>query len=98
MAKIRITPETLESQATKLNSLNEQHKGIYEQIKSLVNDVATEWEGEANTAFTQSFQSNDAAFKKFSEDVESFRVRMNRAATDMRAAEESVKANMSKMG
>ncbi|MDR1299304.1 MAG: WXG100 family type VII secretion target [Oscillospiraceae bacterium] len=97
MAKIRITPETLESQAAKLNGMKEQHEGLYNQIKQLVNDVATEWEGEANQAFTQSFNSNDAAFKKFSQDMESFRQRMIKAAQEMRAAEESVKAKMSQL-
>ncbi len=97
MAKIRITPETLDNQANKLNSLNDQHKQIYQQIQSLVSDVAAEWEGEANTAFTQSFRSNDAAFKKFGEDIESFRQRMIKAAQEMRDAETSIKAKMSQM-
>jgi WXG100 family type VII secretion target len=97
MAKIRITPETLEGQASKLNGLKEQHESLYTQIKQLVNDVAAEWEGEANTAFTQSFNNNDPAFKKFSEDVESFRQRMTKAAQEMRTAEESVKAKMSQL-
>lgn len=97
MAKIRITPETLESQATQLNNLKEQHEQVYQQIQSLVNDVATEWEGEANAAFTQSFKGNDTAFKKFGQDVESFRQRMIKAAQEMRQAEEAVKAKMSQL-
>ena len=97
MAKIRITPETLESQATKLNSLKEQHDQVYQQIQSLITDVASEWEGEANTAFMQSFRGNDANFKKFAQDAESFRQRMIKAAQEMRQAEESVKAKMGQM-
>ena len=97
MAKIRITPETLESQAAKLNTLKEQHEQVYQQIQTLVSDVASEWEGEANAAFTQSFRGNDANFKKFSQDAESFRQRMVKAAQEMRQAEESVKAKMGQM-
>jgi len=95
MAQIRITPETLESQATQLNSLKGQHDQVYSQIKSLMNDVSSQWEGQANAAFMQSFQTNDPVFKKFSDDVEIFRQRMSAAAADMRAAEDAVKAKMS---
>ncbi|MDR2355898.1 MAG: WXG100 family type VII secretion target [Clostridiales Family XIII bacterium] len=97
MAKIRITPETLEAQANKLNGLKDQHEGVYNQIRQLVTDVATEWEGEANAAFTQSFNSNEPAFKKFAQDVESFRLRMVTAAQEMRNAEEAVKAKMNQL-
>ena len=97
MAKIEITPETLESQANQLNTLKGQHEEVYNKIKSLVSDVSSEWKGEANAAFVQSFQTNEAVFKKFAEDVESFRQRMVTAAQEMRQAEESVKAKMSQM-
>ena len=95
MAKIRITPDTLLNQANSLLQLNDQHSSIYGQIKALMGQVAAEWEGEANAAFMASFQANDPAFKKFESDVESFRQRMIKAANEMRAAEESVKAKMS---
>lgn len=97
MAKIRITPETLEAQAKQLGSLNDQHRQIYQQIQSLVNDLSAEWEGEANKAFVESFRGQDAALKKFSEDIESFKRRMETAANDMRAAEEQVRSRMAQM-
>lgn len=97
MAKIRITPETLEAQANKLNGYNEQHKQAYQQIQTLIKDLSSEWEGEAFQAFTQSFAGQEATFKKFAEDIETFRQRMVTAANEMRAAEEQVKAKMSQM-
>lgn len=97
MAKIRITPDTLEQQANQLNSLKDQHAQIYGNIKSLIDAVAAEWEGEANRAFVQSFQSNDAAFRQFESDVESFRRRMVVAAGEMRTAEATVKSKMAQM-
>ena len=97
MAKIRITPETLEAQAGQLDSMKQEHENVYQRIQKLINDLTSEWEGEANAAFMQSFRGNDAAFKKFSQDVESFRQRMMKAAQEMRAAEEQVKAKMQQM-
>ena len=97
MAKIRITPDTLEQQASQLNSLKDQHTTLYGNIKSLVDAVATEWEGEANRAFTESFRANDTAFRKFEADVESFRQRMLTAAREMRTAEAAVKSKMSQI-
>lgn len=97
MATIRITPETLDSQAQKLDGLRTDHENLYRQIQDLVIGLASEWEGEANKTFTESFQSNDAAFKKFSQDIESFSKRMKTAAETMRQAEADVKNKMAQM-
>ena len=95
MAKIRITPATLEGQASKLGELNSQHNALYGQIKALMGEVAAEWEGEANAAFMASFHGHDPTFQKFEADIESFRARMMKAAHEMREAENAVKAKMS---
>ncbi|MDR2903981.1 MAG: WXG100 family type VII secretion target [Clostridiales bacterium] len=97
MATIKITPETLETQARQLDGFKQQHEQVYSQIKQLVTNLSTEWEGEANRAFTESFNQRDAEFKKFSADIDSFRTRMETAAREMRQAEESVKAKMAQM-
>ena len=97
MAKIRITPETLEQQAKQLSSLKDEHEQVFSKIKQLVNSLSSEWEGEANKAFTDSFAQREAELKKFAADIDSFRLRMESAATQMRQAEEAVKAKMGQM-
>ena len=97
MAKIRITPDTLENQARQLNSLKDEHERVFSQIKQLVNSLSSEWEGEANRAFTDSFNTREAELRKFAADIDSFRMRMETAAREMRQAEASVKAKMGQL-
>ena len=98
MAKIRINPETLTSQASQLEGYKTDHEGTYQNIKSLMLTIAQDWDGQSREAFMLSFEQNDVNFKKFAADVESFRQRLLRAAEDMRLADEAVKAKMSQMG
>ena len=97
MAKIRITPDTLEQQAKTLNGLKDRHEDVFREIKQLVQGLSAEWEGEANKAFTESFNQREAELRKFSQDIDSFRMRMETAAREMRQAEQSVKAKMGQM-
>jgi len=94
MAKIRITPETLESQAKELRGKKDQHTQIYESIKTHVGNLVNEWEGQAQQAFLDSFRQRDAQFRKFAEDIETFATLMDTAAREMRSTDESLTSKM----
>ena len=72
MALIKITPETLESQAKQLRSYKDQHESTYGQIKTLVNNLVNDWQGEAQSAFQNSFTQKDTVFKQFAQEMENF--------------------------
>jgi len=90
MARIKITPSSLREQAQNLSNLRTRHDDVYTQIRTLVNNLATEWEGSANVEFVRSFTENDAAFRRFASDIDSFVERMRRAANDLETAEGQV--------
>lgn len=92
MAVIRITPEGLEAQAKELRNQKGEHEQIYARMKQLVNSLTSEWEGQAQTAFLNSFTSKEAFFKQFAEEIEAFVLFMERAAQTMRDTEEQLKA------
>jgi len=94
MARIKVTPSSLREQAQNLSNLRVRHDDVYAQIKTLVNNLATEWEGSANVAFASSFTENDPHFRRFATDIDSFVERMRRAATDLETAESQVARNM----
>ena len=94
MAKIKITPENLESQAKTLREYNASHATEYGKMKTLVNNLVAEWEGEAQTAFKNSFDQRDTQFKKFEEDIEGFAKLMDEAARQMRQTEEALTNRM----
>ena len=94
MAKIRITPESLEGQAKTLRGYNTTHAAEYGKMKTLVNNLVSEWEGDAQQAFKTQFDSQDTAFKKFEENIEAFAKLMDEAARQMRQTEDALKTQM----
>ena len=94
MAKIRITPENLEGQAKTLRGYNAEHNAIYDKMKTLVNNLVAEWEGEAQSAFKNSFDQRNAQFKDFEDKIEDFAKLMDEAARQMRQTEEALKTRM----
>ena len=94
MPKIKITPETLDDRARELQKLKDQHNQVYAQITKLVNNVVDIWEGDAQTAFRNTFQQRDPVFKKFAEDADAFAKLMNMAAQRMRETEAELKSKM----
>ena len=94
MAKIRITPENLEGQAKTLRDYNASHAAEYGKMKTLVSNLVAEWEGEAQSAFKNSFDQRDSQFKKFEEDIEGFAKLMDEAARQMRDTENALKTRM----
>ena len=98
MALIKITPETLESQAKQLRSYKDQHESTYGQIKTLVNNLVNDWQGEAQSAFQNSFTQKDTVFKQFAQEMENFAQFMDRAAQTMRQTEEQLKAGAQQLG
>lgn len=91
MALIKITPESLEQQAKTLRSQKTEHEQVYAKIKQLVEALVSEWQGEAQTAFVNSFHNKEAVFKQFAEEMENFALFMDQAAQKMRATEEELK-------
>jgi WXG100 family type VII secretion target len=96
MALIKITPEDLDAKASDLRKKKDEHVQIYATITQLVHDVVSIWEGEAQRAFQESFDSKGPTFKKFEEDMEAFAQLMTTAATRMRDTEAELKSQMSR--
>jgi WXG100 family type VII secretion target len=92
MALIKITPETLEAQARDLRNKKAEHEQVYAGIKQLVTALVSEWQGEAQKAFQDSFTQKDVVFKQFSEEMEKFAQFMDQASQKMRATEEELKS------
>jgi len=95
MAKIRITPETLEGEAGKLEGYCNEIQQLYNsQITTLVNNLMNEWEGTAQTAFRSAFEGYKPQFDKFDNDLKQFILLMKNAAMEMRTTEESLTSKM----
>ncbi|MDR2175045.1 MAG: WXG100 family type VII secretion target [Synergistaceae bacterium] len=94
MANIKITPESLRTHATTLRKHNETHRQAYASMDSLVHNLASEWTGEAQTAFLATFDGNKPSFEKFGIDIDAFAKLMDDSANRMEQTDQEIKAKM----
>ncbi len=86
---IRITPEQIRDEATKLKGLSDQHDGVFKQMTNLINALSSQWEGAAIEAFLQSFTNAKTELEKFRKSIDVFEKDMRESA---RILEETDKA------
>ena len=89
--QIRITPEQLRTEAGNLTKLADQHDGIFQQMTRLVENLSSQWEGQALDAFVGSYNQAKTELAKFKQSIDVFTDRMKIAAQKL----EETDANLS---
>ena len=92
MANIKITPESLRSQAQSLRRYNDDHRNTFSQMSTHVHGLR--WTGAAQRAFIEAFDGNKASFEKFAVDIDAFAKLMDDAANRMEQADQERSAKM----
>ena len=65
MAIIQVTPESLRSEANRLNTLKESHKTEMNNLRRLILSLNEQWKGSAQEAFVGKYQELQPEFQKF---------------------------------
>ena len=92
MAQIRITPEELRSGASFLTERLSEINSEVEQLKSKIDEVTGNWEGAAQSAFVQTFDSDMYPILKdtLPQVIEGLVAQLNGAADAIEQADEEV--------
>ena len=85
--KILITPESLEEKANTLRGYGNSQRDAFAEVETLIKGLVSGWEGEAQTAFVESYEKNKQVFDQFIADIERFAKVMADFATAMRTNE-----------
>lgn len=96
-ADILLTPENLLSEASSLLGNKSNLDSVFNQIAQLIASLIEHWHGEAQQAFSDSFNQKRTVFDKFSQDMESFANFMKKYAEEMRQLEANQKAMAGKL-
>jgi WXG100 family type VII secretion target len=94
MAQIKITPDSLRTEANTLRKHNQDHRDAYGRMDSLVHNLVSEWTGEAQNAFLATFEQNKTAFEKFGTDIDAFAKLMDDSANHMEQTDLDLKSKM----
>jgi WXG100 family type VII secretion target len=63
-------------------------------MEGLVRNLISEWTGEAQTAFLQTFEGNKPSFEKFGTDIDTFARLMDDSANRMEQTDQELKSKM----
>lgn len=96
--EILLTPENLQTEAANLLNCKSSLDNVFNQIASLVAGLIDHWHGNAQTAFSNSFNSKRTIFDKFSQDMASFAEFMKSYAISMQDTETGNANKASQLG
>ena len=97
-ANILLTPETLMERASQLLANKATLDDMFAKIAQLIASLVDHWHGEAQQAFSNSFNQKRTVFDKFSQDIESLAKLMEKYANEMRELETNQKNMAVKLG
>ncbi len=85
--RIVISPELLDDRANQVEKCRDTQVQTFETVDSFIKHLVEGWEGEAQTAFTESFNRNKKKFDEFIVDMTNFAKFMHDFAATMRTNE-----------
>lgn len=68
--RIKLTPENLRAGADSLKQTKADNDDVINRIDGLMSSLVADWHGEAQEAFSNSYQTKRATFQQFSLDME----------------------------
>ena len=60
--QIRMTPEQMRMRANEVRNEGDTFEGVINKMQNIINELQTEWEGQASRAFAQQFDNLKPAF------------------------------------
>ena len=90
MATIRITPEILREKAAAIRQQKSVHDGAMSSIKGTIDGLQDVFEGAAQRAIVQKYESMTPTFTAFSESLETYAQMLETAATTFETTDTSI--------
>ena len=87
MAEIKVTSSEMRAKAEELRNLNSQFKTAITDLETLEGNLATMWEGSAQTAFRNAINSDKIQMNNFYNAIEVYAQRLDEAANAYAQAE-----------
>lgn len=91
MPKILVTPENLKASAKTLLACAAKNDEVIRKLDNLIKGLVSNWQGEAQTAFQNSYNAKRATFKKFTDEIRKFTNFLERYAQTMQDQEDMQK-------
>lgn len=98
MATIQVTPDLLNSKATELRGIKDDHDQAMARMRTLILGLNEIWKGDAQDAYVAKFESMQSTFTNFSQMLEDYAQLMNTAAQRLSETDASLQGTMNGYG
>ena len=78
--QIRITPQQMRQRSNEVRNQGETFQGVIGRMQSIINELQSEWEGQASRAFAEQFDRLRPAFNDMRQLIEDIGTQLNATA------------------
>ena len=83
MPKITLTPDGLREEAGKVTQCMEEQRQVIDNVAKLINEIVSDWEGDAQKGFIEAFENARPTYEKFAPDLSNFATFLNDYSNSM---------------
>ena len=78
--QIRLTPETMRQRSGEVRTEGQNFEQVISKMQSVINELETEWEGEASRRFAEQFNTLRPSFNEMRELIEDISMQLSGTA------------------
>ena len=78
--QIRMTPDQMRTRSGEVKGQGETFQGVIDRMQGIINELQTEWEGEASRSFATQFDSLKPSFVKMRELIDDISKQLTQTA------------------
>ena len=78
--QIRLTPEQMRQRAGEVRTQGETFQDVVNRMQSIINELQSEWEGQASRAFAEQFERLKPAFNDMRQLIDDIGTQLNSTA------------------
>ena len=88
--QIRMTPEQMRQRSGEVRHQGETFQGVIDRMQSIINELQTEWEGQASRAFAEQFDRLKPAFNDMRRLIDDIGTQLNATANAVEQLDQEI--------
>lgn len=90
--QIRMTPEQMRSRAGEVRNQGQTFQEVIDKMQNLINELQTEWEGQASQSFAQQFDSLKPSFNNMRQLIDDIGTQLDQTANAVEQLDQDIAA------
>lgn len=88
--QIRMTPEAMRGRASEVRTQGENFQDVIQRMQGIINELQTEWEGQASRAFAEQFDRLKPSFNDMRQLIDDIGTQLDATATAVEQLDQDI--------